>query len=178
MPCIIFFVVRLIKLTVCIKSSNQGKCMKLEFKLGIAKIGIGLTLLGLASSPEAFSKGGTSSGGGQGVIFPDGTVHLVDFIDAGKIPSVPVTEEFIQNEFFPKKSRYVKRWAVKDEHFFDCAKEVFVKSGVPSLTDLANKLSSVMVYQSEVRLTKTLEEAPAEGLFAAYATISKKVPVA
>jgi hypothetical protein len=126
-------------------------------------------------SISAFGKEGNgSSGGGNSVIFPDGSVKLVDLINQNELPSTPASEKFIKKKFF-SGTRYVRQLGKKDKTFFSCAIKKFNDSGIQSLKALAEKLYKVDVFQVEIRLGQKKSQTT-DSPVAYFSTASTKFP--
>lgn len=119
--------------------------------LGFKNIKLLIAITCLVAFSAFAGEGNGSSGGGNSVIFPDGSVRLVDLLERNELPGSPVTESFIKKTFF-SKSRYVRQLGKKDPTFFACAIEKFKGTDLKSLMKLSEKLSKVDVFQVEIRL--------------------------
>ncbi|MFZ4715772.1 MAG: hypothetical protein ACOYL6_18765 [Bacteriovoracaceae bacterium] len=126
-------------------------------------------------SISAFShEGNGSSGGGNSVIFPDGSVKLVDLINKNELPSAPASEKLIKQKFF-SGTRYVRQFGKKDKTFFSCAIKKFNDSGIKSLKALSEKLYKVDVFQVEIRLGQKKSQTT-DSPVAYFSTASTKFP--
>lgn len=104
--------------------------------------------------------GGGSDGGGQGVVFKDGSVRFLDLIKAEELPTDTMTFQEIQNTFF-EPNRYVKQLAFKNDEFFQCPIEK-IKShqyDVKSAERLIQALSDLTVLNINFRLFSVKDEA-------------------
>jgi hypothetical protein len=146
----------------------------MKTKNWLLSFGIGLSL---CSSSLVFAEGSGHSGGGEGVIFPDGTVKFVDLLGSSPLPGTPVTDEFIREQFFPKSNRFVSALGTSDQHFFDCAVTKLTATNIPELVAFAPLLKTVPVVQIEARLEKwTAGENAPKSFNASYASVSSSIP--
>ncbi|MBS1958358.1 MAG: hypothetical protein JST80_02700 [Bdellovibrionales bacterium] len=123
----------------------------MNLKLNTIHLLLACSCIILSTSLTLAREGNGSSGGGNSVIFPDGSVRLVDLVEQHDLPVAPATEAFIKKSFF-SKSRYVRQLGKKDPTFFSCAIEKFKATDLASLKRLSEKLSKLEVYQIEIRL--------------------------
>ncbi|HWU43247.1 MAG TPA: hypothetical protein VN132_07415, partial [Bdellovibrio sp.] len=112
------------------------------------------------------------SGGGQSVVFADGTVRFMDLLTPEERPtsaSQVMSWEQVRKVFFVSKP-YVKQLARKVPNFFDCAKQVFQAHASESkaYTRVIPELEKAQVLDTEFQIMDFADNSDLQEFLAKY----------